>query len=200
MQRTKKYEPYVIGVQHTPSNARGVFEHIMRLGISSIGIERSRPRIRIPETDSMWPFWKHLLTECERHHIRVDFLMPYTLADRVHRPPQDPLNLGIELLTPKITTFRAALIKDSLPRIMERKALRTRPDAIITGRGHAALIASDLNVPRKRLSYFPHMDAAHRSEQSGIDTGVRRFRFKRKIKKSLQLALRRIKRPHHTHA
>lgn len=78
---------------------------------------------------------------------------------------------------PKIDTLFGAMLKDSWTRIMEKNALKQKPEAIIAGTFHAMLMRKDLRIPKSKFSLLTPLERPIGLPQI---KGIRRFQTARR--------------------
>lgn len=182
----EKYEPYLIGVGHLSPNASKVVELILKLNVKSVGVEVSNWQFSSGAlSQSVWDFWATIIRECEGNGIKVIFLTPDAVSRKIVSKEKtfEPsgMDIAIELANPKIKGVFPALVKDSMTRAMEKQALKEKPEAIVSGGGHAILMKHDFRIHRNKVLLLHHFLDLRQQIQ-----GIKRFRTKRAIKKGFK--------------
>lgn len=166
---------------------------IHELGVKSVEIEASEKQLQNSRLDpNILFFWRTVTSECQAYGIKVVFLLPDAAAEKISSKAFEvpTYKLHFELANPKIKGLIPALIKDSMTRIMEKKALREKPEAIVSGGGHTLVMQKDLGVPSKKVRFTRPEKQEYFLD---IAQGVRRFRLKRKIRKGAKRIQRKAR-------
>ncbi len=151
---TKPYHPYLFGVSHHDGFEKPVIDAILKLKPKRVGLE-------IPEGAILKPndYWFNIKRALESRGIEVVPLTIFAIFNRMKK-------IGKQKLAKKILeqdrsgkmNLETAILFDTLTRDIERHALRAKPDAIVVGAAHAAILRMDLNIPKEKYRQFlkPH--------------------------------------------
>lgn len=182
-----EYKPYIIGLNHdNPKKAREVAEIIIALGVKSAGLEYDKEWSE-EEMRSQWDksYFGVLTKILKEHGIRVDFLKSKALVKKEKKITKyDWWNRHTD--APGIHNFEQAFLKDTVTRKMEEEALKTKPELLAVGSGHALPMREDMKIPKSKFTLmdFPpeHFDYFRKELIS-----IRRLRRKRRTQKTKRI-------------
>lgn len=149
---TEKYQPYLIGVAHHPFYVSEVTNAIFGLGVKSVGVEVSQYELNFtPPIDyAAVAFWKKVISNLLEKGIKVVFLKSNSLDRKLHSKM-----VGGHWGTKKERLEYRTLVSDTMTRFMEKKAIKTKPEALIVGGFHAALMRKDLKISKNKFQIVP---------------------------------------------
>lgn len=164
----KKYEPYLFGVAHAIGFEKTIIRELLRLKPKSVGIEASHELLNHPHLaigltpfgiitieaipDNYWTRIKHAL---EEKGINVVPLVSDPLGRKLDKLGSIEINNATHAAidTGKMSP-KAELIFDTLTRDIGTNAQTKKPEIILTGAMHAAVLRKDLGIPKKKYAQF----------------------------------------------
>ncbi len=138
----------MVGVSHHPLFVLRVTKSLLDLGVKSVGVEISKYALSLepPPYPSSMSFWKKLISNLSEKGIRIVFLTPNSLGRKlVQKMVSGKWGSREDRLE-----YRT-LVEDTTTRFMEKAALKEKPEAMVVGAFHAALMRKDILIPKNRF-------------------------------------------------
>ena len=115
--------------------------------MKSVGVEVSKYVLTAPVVDRQYiAFWNTLINNLSKKNVKIMFLTPDSLGRKLYRNIVKG-HWGTE----KERLEYRTLVEDTQTRFMEKYAVKQKPDAIVCGAFHAALMRKDLSIPEKKF-------------------------------------------------
>ncbi|MFH0970428.1 MAG: hypothetical protein V1776_03130 [Candidatus Diapherotrites archaeon] len=159
----EKYRPFLLGVSHSKEMLWDVFQEIDKVKPKSIGIEESKWSVENWRQIGLNPhhagFWRVLIRECRARGIEITYLTPDRVAQQNIREQLRLKKLGITaqkvLENPQGHTEGKELLRhmrDKTTDVVEMTARKRRPQMLVLGLFHSAILRKNLGIPKARFS------------------------------------------------
>lgn len=201
------YTPFMLAIHHDLSALLHTLNAIKEIseqfrkargsGLKTVGIEPPPKRAQTSENypDALY-YWQPLIQTLRQHGIKIVFLTSDKLVDKIIQEAQRAPEEKRLSFTPArqdfltlagISTPLDRMVRIDMVREMEQNALREKPELLIVGAAHGAVMRKDLQIPKEKFQVISGPDRRVRKLLVKLMRteirAVRRFQRQQRAKK-----------------